>query len=240
MKESDLFFPVKEFFEGMGYTVDGEVGGMDMLMVKDQQYIGVELKNELNFKLVLQGAKRQKEFEQVYIAIWTPKSLFSKSFKDKIYLLNRLGLGLMTVSSKSKRVSIITEPVVHPLKNYRTRNKRKTARVKKEFASRRMKMNTGGVTQQKILTSYREDALLVLDYIYQHGSSKASVIKKEIGIDKSYTIVYQNHYGWFMKEDKGIYGITETGAKAVKENAEIIKNLRESLKDTKLNGHNKE
>ncbi len=128
MKESDLFEPVKKHFESQGFVVDGEVADCDILMVLDGAFVAIELKNDLNFKLVMQGAKRQKQFERVYVAVWTPKSVFSKSFRDKIYLLNRLGLGLITVSKRSKKVSILAEPFVHPLSSYQNRNRKRSKR----------------------------------------------------------------------------------------------------------------
>lgn len=47
---------------------------------------------------------RQKITDFVYIGIFRPKDLRSSSFRDKLYLLKRLGIGLIVVSKRSKIV----------------------------------------------------------------------------------------------------------------------------------------
>lgn len=227
MTEAELFIPIKAYFEDMGFMVDGEVGDVDMLMSDKNSVIAVELKKELNLKLLIQGAKRQKIFDQVYVAIWSPKNLMSKAFKDKIYLLNRLGIGLILVTKRAKRVTVYQEPKIHPVENYRTRNKKRKAKLVDELSSRKIRTNVGGVTQKKILTAYKEDALLVLNELYPSDILKASEIKKRTGVERAYTIVYNNHYGWFAKEGKGLYTITDQGRQAYKENREIIDTMKD-------------
>lgn len=226
MTESDLFEPIKTHFKKLGYTVDGEVNSLDMLMHNGDEHIAVELKKDLNLKLLIQGAKRQKMFEKVYVAIWSPKNLITRAFRDKVYLLNRLGIGLIMVSKKSKRVNLYQDPIIHPPENYRKMNTKRTKNIKNEFSKRKLKTNTGGVKNQKIITSYKEDSLLVLDFLCSHGAMKASEIKKKTAIDRSYTILYKNHYKWFTKVDKGIYTVSANGEKAHKEHRELIINMK--------------
>ncbi len=232
MKESDLFEPIKIHFETLGFKVDGEVGDCDMLMTDGQEHIVIELKNDLNFKLFLQGVKRQKVFEKVYLAIWSPKNLSSKLFRDKVYLLNRLGLGLILVSKRAKKVNIYYEPIVHPVENYRIRNKKVKKRNIKELNGRRSRNNVGGVKGKKILTAYKEDSLLVLDILEKEGELKASIIKSKTGIDRAYDIVYNNYNDWFVKVDKGIYGLTEKGHNACKDNTLLIEKMKKSETDS--------
>ncbi len=227
MTEAELFIPIKTYFENQGYIVDGEVGDVDMLMSNGQHVLAVELKKDLNLKLLIQGAKRQKLFEDVYVAIWSPKNLMSKAFKDKVYVLNRLGIGLILVSKRAKRVNVYQEPKVHPVDNYRIRNKKRKTKLVEELASRKIRANVGGVTQKKILTAYKEDALLVLHELHKEGALKAADIKKRTGVERAYSIVYNNHYGWFTKEEKGIYTITDLGKEAYKENEDIIHTMKD-------------
>jgi hypothetical protein len=226
MNESELFQPIKNYFADSGYTVDGEVKDCDMVMKKENDFIVVELKNDLNFKIFMQGAKRQKMFQHVFIAVWTPKNLKSKAFRDKVYLLNRLGLGLILVSKRAKMVTIFAQPMVHPLSNYNTRNKKTKDRVISELNGRRTKQNIGGVNKKTVLTAYKEDCLLILDLMKQQGSLKASIIKDQTGIKTSYNKIYQNHYGWFVKEGKGIYGLSDFGQKAFVENITTIEMIK--------------
>ncbi|HBN82321.1 MAG TPA: hypothetical protein DDZ89_00600, partial [Clostridiales bacterium] len=100
MKETELYKPVKELFEKMGYTVNGEVTDMDVTAVRGDELIVVEMKTGFNVTLLLQAVKRQKITEQVYVAIPRPtyKKRFSQDFKDKEYLIRRLSLGLILVA----------------------------------------------------------------------------------------------------------------------------------------------
>lgn len=232
MTESDLFAPIKEHFEGLGYTVDGEVIDCDILMEKDGEHIAIELKTELNFKLFMQGAKRQKMFDQVYLAVWSPKNMRSKAFKDKIYLLNRLGLGLIVVTKRGKNIVIHADPFIHPVSDYRKSNTRRRKRITNELSSRRTKSNTGGVRGKKILTAYKEDCLIILDLLHDEGPKKASLIKDTTGIKTSYNKVYDNHYGWFVKEGKGIYSLSDKGESAYKENIDTINIIKQTMDNT--------
>lgn len=230
MTESDLFDPIKNHFEQLGYTVDGEVVDCDMLMEKDGEYIAIELKTDLNFKLFMQGAKRQKMFDQVYVAVWSPKNMRSKAFKDKLYLLNRLGLGLIVVTKRAKNVVVHADPFIHPVSAYRKSNTRRRKRITKELSSRRTKSNVGGVRGKKLMTAYKEDCLLILDLLHDEGAMKASHIKERTGIKTSYNKVYDNHYGWFVKEGKGIYNISPEGEKAFGDNIDMIHVIKEADK----------
>jgi hypothetical protein len=211
MKEEELYLPIKQYFQEFGYSVDGEVGSLDILCEKNGQYIAVELKNDLNFKVFLQAAKQQKMFEHVFIGCWTPKNCRSRGFLDKIYLLQRLGLGLIFVSKRTQSVTVFCEPIVHSIEAYTSRNKRKKAVLLREFNARKTKSNLGGVHKKKLITAYKENSLLVLNYLYEHGPSKASDVKKAIGVENAYTILYRNHYTWFEKIDQGIYALSQNG-----------------------------
>lgn len=237
MREEDLFLPIKNYFEAFGYNIDGEVGHLDMLCEKDGQFLAIELKNELNFKIFIQAAKQQKLFESVFIGCWTPKNLRSKAFADKIYLLNRLGIGLILVSSRTKAVNVFCEPIEHPISSYKTRNRQKKKRMLQEFAARRTKSNTGGIRNTKLITAYRENSLIVLGYLYENGPSKASVIKKHMKIDNAHAIVYQNHYKWFEKVGNGVYYLTQLGTEAYENEKELIIRLN-SMVQQKIDEEN--
>ena len=66
--------PVKDFFTAEGYDVYGEVNDCDVVAVKEDELIIVELKLRLNLDLVMQATKkRQRLSDQVYVAIPKPK-----------------------------------------------------------------------------------------------------------------------------------------------------------------------
>ncbi len=226
--ECDLFEPIKSFFESQGYVCDGEVRDIDLFMQKDGSSAAVELKQTLDFRSIQQAALRQKIVETVYIGIETPKNLFSRSFKDKIYLLKRLGIGLIVVSKALRKVSVISEPVVSELSAFKTRNRKQKAALENEFVNRRLKSNIGGVTGEKLMTRYREDALLVLDALMRLGGEAApKEIRKMCMVEKTANILRDNHYGWFEHVRKGVYALSSEGEKAYSEYTESLKTIRE-------------
>ncbi len=224
--EKDLFGPIKEFFEAQGYTCDGEVRDIDLYMEKAGESIAVELKVTLDFKAVQQAALRQKVADEVYIGIFRPKNMNSSAFKDKLYLLKRLGIGLIIVASSTRNVTVINDPVETPLSAFRSRSTRKRRAVEKEFSKRKTKLNVGGVHGTKLITGYREDALVVLDSLCAlGGESDTRSIRKRSGIAKTANILRDNYYGWFVKTGKGMYRISDEGYNALEEFESVMKVL---------------
>ncbi len=230
--ERDLFAPIKSFFEEQGYVCDGEVNDIDIFMQKDEDSVAVELKQTLDFRAIQQAALRQKIVETVYIGTFMPKDRGSSSFRDKLYLLKRLGIGLIAVSKRSGEVTVLSEPVVSELKGFQARNKRKKKALENEFKKRRIKSNTGGVTGVKLLTRYREDALLVLNALLVLGGEGAPKDVKRLSfVDKSANILRDNHYGWFSHVRNGVYSITDQGYQALDEYEEVINQLKATPRD---------
>lgn len=225
--EKELFGPIKKYFEQYGYIADGEVGDIDLYMEKDGESVAVELKVQLDFKSLQQAANRQKTVDTVFIGIFKPRDLNSRSFKDKIYILKRLGIGLIVVSKRSNVVEIVSEPVVSELTKYKAGNKRKKNALADEFHKRRTKNNTGGVRGEKIITGYREDALLVLDTLAElGGEANTKIIREQSGIKRSTDIMHANYYGWFSNVDRGVYKICDAGYDALEEFEDTIYLLR--------------
>ena len=226
MQEKDLFLPIKSYFEQYGYVCDGEVGEIDLYMEKEDVNVVVELKLSLDFKSLQQAALRQKITDTVYIGIVRPKDMFSRAFRDKLYLLKRLGIGLIVVSPKTKAVEIVNEPVVSELSVYQRRNKNKKKALSVEFQKRKVKNNIGGVNKTKLITGYREEALLVLDALVGLGGQATTRnIREKSGVIKATAILYNNYYGWFYNVKKGTYGVSETGLTALKEYQDTIEKL---------------
>ncbi|MCR5836746.1 MAG: hypothetical protein K6G88_09585 [Lachnospiraceae bacterium] len=225
--EKDLFDPIKSYFESYGYVCDGEVNDIDLYMEKDGSGVAVELKVTLDFKSVRQAALRQKMVDTVFIGIFRPRNLNSRDFKDKIYLLKRLGIGLIVVSKRTHTVEIVSEPIVSDLSVFRKNNTKKKRSLSEEFQRRKVKNNTGGVTHAKIITGYREDALLVLSALSSLGGTSSTKDIREISkIKNSTSILYANYYGWFNKEGRGTYSISKVGVRALEEYSSIIKKLK--------------
>jgi len=231
--EKDLFLPIKEYFESQGYVCDGEVKEIDLYMERDGEGAAVELKQDIDFRAVQQAALRQKLVETVYIGTFMPKDIRSHAYRDKLYLLKRLGIGLIAVSEKTGNVKVLNEPVVAELSAFQRRNKKKTRQLKKEFHRRKVKNNIGGVRGTKLVTGYREDALLVLDALLEIGGEGAPKKVADVsGIHKAREILYANYYGWFEPVTRGVYRATQAGYDALEEFEETVFVLKKAQEKT--------
>lgn len=208
VKETDLYAPIKRMLENQGYEVKAEVKSCDVMAVRgDEPPLIVELKTGLTLQLIYQAIDRLSITEHVYIAIAKPKRAVPLEAQK---LCKRLGLGLLVVS-KSGSVDILAEPVPYaprPNKN------RKTALLK-EFHKRKGDPNIGGSTKVKLMTAYKQDALRCLCHLHINGATKISLLRKATQVDRAATILRADYYGWFVKEDRGIYNVTDAGRSAV-------------------------
>lgn len=217
MLEKELYKPIKVLFEREGFIVDGEVKKIDMVCIKDDINVAVELKKELNLKVITQAAIRQKTMDIVYVGIYSPKSLYNKQFKEKLYLLKRLGIGLIMVSPKSLSAQVYKDPTVTETKKYKQQNKHKRDQIINEMSARRLKNNMGGINKAKIMSGYREDSLLVLNAAEKFDFVSGKEIKEITNINRATNIMYQNYYGWFEKISRGTYRVSDKGRKALHE-----------------------
>jgi hypothetical protein len=208
MKETDLYPAVKRLLETQGYVVKAEVKTCDVMAVRsDEPPIIVELKNGLTLQLIYQAVDRLSITEHVYIAIAKPKRAVPIEAQK---LCKRLGLGLLVVS-KSGSVDILAEPVPYIPRP----NKQRKAALLKEFHKRKGDPNIGGSTKTKLMTAYKQDALRCLCHLHSNGPTKVSILKKATQVDRAATILRADYYGWFVKEDRGIYNVTDTGRGAL-------------------------
>lgn len=221
MLEYELFAPVKDYFINLGYTVDGEVLNVDMVCIKDSSTIAIELKTSLNFKVFEQAALRQRQIDLVYICIPRPKDLYKKSFKNKLYLLKRLGIGLILVTSKDE-VIIYSDPIVVFTKQKKL-NKNKD--IIREISNRRLKNNVGGTNKQKNMTSYKEESLIILSILKESSPIKGGKVKSISNIKNATKIMYDNYSKWFTRQGSGFYSISEKGNEAYYKYESEIKEL---------------
>lgn len=223
--EVDLFKPVSDFLIKQGYTVRSEVKDCDIVALRDEELVIVELKRSLNVELLAQGVKRQKSAELVYIAVPKPKRMLgSQKWKDITHLIRRLELGLILVSIKGD--SGIVEIAVHPAPFDREKsikaNKKKREGIIKEAKSRYLDANIGGSTRTKLVTAFKENAIFVACCMDKYGEMSPKQLK-EFGTDSKQTdsVLRGNFYGWFDKVEKGVYRINEAGKAALKEHEQF-------------------
>lgn len=235
LKENELFYPLKKFFEKMGYIVEGEVKECDILVKTESDYMVIELKTDFNFKVVLQATQRQKMFDYVYIALPIYKiKQRNNSFREKLHLLKRLGIGLLLVNPVTKEVECMQQPLEAERTQVMARNKIKKERVITEFEKRIVKNNVGGSSRSKITTFYRQQCLQVAYLLKDKPQSAADLAKSGMDRKRIYTILKSNVYGWFDKVEKGIYQLSDSGRQAIQSEAKIIKLLMKELEENKV------
>ncbi len=227
-RETDLYQPVKEFLEGAGYEVKSEIVDCDVIACKpDAPIVIVELKNVFSMDLVLQGLERQSFADDVYLAIRTPatpakRKNWRRRRRPILTLCKKLGLGLLLVDPPTPRpVEVLVDPAP-----YRPRkNRRQRTILKKEFYTRVGDPNTGGSSQSKIITTYRQDALRCAATLQAHSSLPLNVIRDATGVVRAASILQNNHYGWFERVSRGVYALTGEGRAALTQYAEVVKQL---------------
>lgn len=209
MKESDLSAPVKAFLETLGYEVKAEVGAADLMGVRaGEPPCFVELKTTFSLALLHQGVARLSLSDQVYLAVpYKTGRANWKALAANIKLARRLGLGVLTVKLETGEVQLRAHPGLYkPLKN-----KRKLARLEREFERREGDPNLGGITKTKIITAYRQEAEKLQAYLMKNGPTKASDLAIALAVPHARKILYANHYGWFVRVERGIYGLGPEG-----------------------------
>ncbi|NOD47121.1 MULTISPECIES: DUF2161 domain-containing phosphodiesterase [unclassified Ruegeria] len=212
-REQDLYPPIKALLERQGYTVKGEVGAADVVAVREgEDPVIVELKLRFTLSLFHQAITRLKLTDQVYIAVSKPTGRSARrALKDNLALCRRLGLGLITVRA-DETVEVQCDPGPYAPR----KNKSKATRLLREFDRLEGDPNAGGATRHGIVTAYRQDALKCAAYLAEYGPTKGAEVAKSVGVSVATRLMRENHYGWFEKVEKGVYGLTAQGSEGLK------------------------
>lgn len=227
MQETDLYLPVKQFFEDEGYEVKAEVNGCDVVACKDDApTVIIELKTTFSIELILQGIERQKLSDDVYLAIPKPdtptkRKNWRKRQRSLVNLCRRLGVGLLLVDiavEAGQAVDVLLDPAPYQLR----KNTGKQTRLQKEFIARVGDPNTGGVTKTKIVTAYRQDAIRCAQVLAGGKAIKVSEIKEKAGVTRAASILQNNHYGWFERVSRGVYQLTAHGDAALTHYGDVL------------------
>ncbi|AIQ46120.1 hypothetical protein R70723_09655 [Paenibacillus sp. FSL R7-0273] len=165
--ETELYAPLKAYFERYGYSIKGEVRTCDLVGLREgeDQPLIVEMKKTFNLALLLQGVERLRLSPNVYLAVERvrdKKGAVNQRWGELTGLCRRLGLGLITVvfyKTKAPLVEVLAEPGDAP-PQVRS-GARRREKLLYEFRERSGDYNTGGSTRVKLVTAYREKALRV-------------------------------------------------------------------------------
>jgi hypothetical protein len=219
-RETDLYLPIKTFLEDQGYVVKAEVGAADVVAIRGAEPpLVVELKLGFSLALFHQSLARLKVADDVYLAVARqPGKRFAKAVKDNVALARRLGLGLITVRLSDGLVEVHCDPGPYAPR----KNAKRQALLLREFARRQGDPNEGGQTRAGLVTAYRQDSLKLAVFLYEAGASKGADVARATGVSAATRMMRDNHYGWFEKVDKGVYGLTPNGAEAVSTAGRIL------------------
>lgn len=205
--ETDLYAPVKAWLEGQGHAVKGEVGVADVVARKDGALLIVELKLGFSLVLLQQAVARQALCDAVYVAVprWRGRAGW-RAFKGNVALCRRLGLGVLSVRLADGMVQ--EHAVPGPFRPRKAPARR--ARLEAE-SDRRAGDPTEGGTNGQVMTAYRQDALACAGYLADSGAAKGAEVAGATGVARATRIMADNHHGWFRREARGIYALSEAG-----------------------------
>ena len=219
--ETDLYQPVKSYLTEQGYEVKAEVGAADIVACRgDEDPVIVELKTGFTLGLFHQAIARQSVTDAVYVAVARgPGKRFLSALKNNLKLARRLGLGLITVRLSDGLVEVHLDPAPYAPR----KSKQRKDRLLKEFARRVGDPNTGGSTRVKLVTAYRQDAMRCADHLNAKGPCRGAEVARATGVARATRMMADDHYGWFERVERGIYGLTPKGKASVAERQEDTK-----------------
>lgn len=194
-----------------GLRRQGQVGGCDLVGLSDDDppvVVICELKLSFNLELILQAVDRAAIADEVWIAARVSARGKGRE-ADRRYrdLCRRLGIGMLGISDTGE-VSVIVGSI-SPMP--RTNPKRRS-RLMREHQRRRGDPTAGGSTRAPIMTAYRQQALgcaLAL------ASGPMRVREVRSSVPDAGKILLSNVYGWFERQDRGVYGLTQAGREAL-------------------------
>lgn len=212
VRETDLYEPIRAHFVDQGFQVQAEVNDCDMVALREDEVIIIELKTSLNMTVLIQATARQGQCDGVYVGVPAPKGRRAyKTFRGATRVMKRLGLGLITVDVATGKLATHATPEACVTRA----NKQKRAGIVREVSGRSLSYNIGGSTRTKLMTAYREDALRIAKALADVEDASVADVRTKSGVDRSGAILYRNPYTWFARSARGRYQLTETGRAAL-------------------------
>ncbi|HBT59926.1 MAG TPA: hypothetical protein DEA45_03770 [Acholeplasmataceae bacterium] len=230
MKETDLYEPCQVLLEDQGFEVKAEVGSCDIMAIKDDYVVIIELKLSISLKLIYQAIDRQKFADKVYVCL--PKKATTSnrsSLKSFILLLKRLEIGLIVVDEGVAEVRL--ETFGFDFKKSIAQAKKKKVKLLNEFALRKTNQNVGG-TNGKKMTAYKEKVIEIAKYLEEFGDKSPKYIINYTGIKETPGMLRKNYYGWFLNPRRGSYTLSELGKKDLDS---MTKEINDKIKKGEVN-----
>jgi hypothetical protein len=207
--ETSLYRPVKRYLESLGLSVKGEICGCDVVALRGDALpivVICELKLAFNLELVLQGVDRSAACDEIWLAVRASTRGHVRDPRVR-KLCRLLGFGLIGVSTTGQ-VEILAEP--GPWRP--RRNAKERSRLVNEHQRRRGDPALGGSSRSPIMTAYRQQALACAASLVA-GPQRPRDIKS--AVPDAPKILLRNVYGWFVRVERGVYGLSEEGRAAL-------------------------
>ncbi len=189
----------------------GEIKGCDVVAIKDglpPVVVICELEAiNFNLELVLQGVDRTAACDEIWLAIRSATRGRERDPRVHRVLYRLLGFGLLGVSTRG-RVEVLVEPT-------RWRPRRDPDRrspLVDEHRRRQDDPAMGGGTRVPIMTAYRQEALACAAALAA-GPRSVKVLRTTSA--DAPKILLRNVYGWFVRVERGVYALTESGRAAL-------------------------
>lgn len=224
VRETDLYAPVRDFLLAQGFTVRAEVRGCDVTAVKGEHMIVVEMKLGLTLDLLLQGVRRQKVADLVYLAVPRPATRAQEArLRENLVLLRQLELGLLVIDPRvlPPALTVVQQPV--PFQ--RRRNPRERRALLREVALRSGDDNAGGIRGRPLVTAYRENALFIAAALARFGPLAPRQLRTLGTGEKTLTVLRGNVYDWFERIEHALYRLKPAGAAALLTYATVVERV---------------
>jgi hypothetical protein len=208
--ECDLYIPVKRYLESLGYSVKGEIGGCDLVGLRDDDRVLVvgELKLRFNLELLLQAVDRTAVADEVWLAVRKTGTRGRESDARVRKLCRLLGFGVLSISSKGQVDMLLAPGPYKPRPDKKRREK-----LVREHQQRKGDPMRGGGSRAPIMTAYRQQALLCASALVNAPMRPRDLKPQASDAPK---ILLRNVYGWFERVERGLYSLTEAGRAAVR------------------------
>jgi hypothetical protein len=207
--EASLYAAVKAHLESLGYAAKGEVCGCDIVAVRAGEppfLVITEMKLGFTLELLLQGVDRLAAADEVWLAVRASRRGRDRDRRVR-KLCRLLGFGLLAVDPAGQGVEMVAEPAP-----YRPRpDSGRRRRLLREHDLRRGDPSPGGTTRQPIMTAYRQRALACARAL-RDGPARPrdmAALAPDAG-----RIMLRNVHGWFEREGRGTYRLSEAGRQA--------------------------
>ena len=207
--ETAMYAAVKRFLEGQGFDAKGEVIGCDIVAVRPGEppmLVICELKLQFNLDLLLQAADRMTLADAVWLAV--PRTRRGRDRDRRVVRLCRLlGLGLLAVGAGDTG-EVLAEPEPKPPRSRQHPPKP----LLRQPHRRHGDPPPGGSTRRKIMTAYRQRAVICAELL---RNGEASTRTLAAVTPEAPAILLRNMYGWFERVSRGVYRLTPAGLAAL-------------------------